>query len=268
MSSEEQTPSAKDLEEHAVIVENLHKSFGAFHVHKGINLRVRRGTITYIMGGSGVGKSVLLKQIMGFIRPDEGRVWVNGESIHEARFNDMKRIRHSMGILFQNGALFDSLGVYDNVAFALKEQLNLSKSELDGRVEELLTSVGLTFGHSKKMPAQLSGGQRKRVALARAIAMRPSIMMYDEPTTGLDPLTTDMVTNLIKETNDQYNLTSIVISHDTNVALDVAEELAFLKDGIVQYSGEPHGVFSDENPDVREFFASEKKRLGLEGAKL
>lgn len=249
--------------EHAVIVENLQKSFGAFHVHKGINLKVRKGTITYIMGGSGVGKSVLLKQIMGFIRPDAGRVIVNGESVHEANSKDMKRIRHSMGILFQNGALFDSLSVYDNVSFALKEQLDLPKSEVDDRVRTLLESVGLTFEHSEKMPAQLSGGQRKRVALARAIAMKPSIMMYDEPTTGLDPLTTDMVTKLIKETNDQFNLTSIVISHDTNVALDVAEELAFLKDGIVQYSGEPKGVFSDDNPDVREFFASERKRLGL-----
>ena len=245
--------------EYAVEINGLQKSFGPFHVHQGINLKVRKGTITYIMGGSGVGKSVLLKQIMGFIRPDAGKVIVNGESIHEASMRDTKRIRHSMGVLFQNGALFDSLSVYDNVSFTLKEQLHLPKSELDARVKSLLESVGLTFEHSKKMPAQLSGGQRKRIALARAIAMKPSIMMYDEPTTGLDPLTTDMVTKLIRETNDQYNLTSIVISHDTNVA----EELAFLKDGIVQYVGEPKGVFSDQNPDVREFFASGRKRLKL-----
>lgn len=258
---------ASENSPNAVVVKNLHKSFGEFHVHQGINLNIPRGKITYIMGGSGVGKSVLLKQIMGFIRPDQGEIYINGQAIHTLRSRERRRVRSGMGILFQNGALFDSLSVYENVAFALKEQLNLTKSELDSRVKSLLESVGLTFEHAIKMPSHLSGGQRKRVALARAIAMKPSIMMYDEPTTGLDPLTTDMVTKLIKETNDQYKLTSIVISHDTNVALDVAQDLVFLKDGVVQYAGEPHGVFASDNPDVREFFASEKKRLGLEGAR-
>ncbi len=267
MNKSNEQNSSTNKSKYAVLVEGLYKSFGEFHVHKGIDLQIERGSITYVMGGSGVGKSVLLKQIMGFIQPDRGQVIVNGKNITEAQNKEARKIRHEMGILFQNGALFDSLSVFENVCFALREQMNLSNSELDGRVESLLKSVGLTFDHSKKMPAELSGGQRKRVALARAIAMKPSIMMYDEPTTGLDPLTTDMVTNLIRETNHKHNLTSIVISHDTNVALDVAEKLTFLKDGKVQYDGEPHGVFSATNPDVQEFFASEKKRLGLEGAK-
>lgn len=251
---------SKPQSEYAIEVIDLHKSFGQFHVHRGINLKVRRGSITYVMGGSGVGKSVLLKQFMGFIRPDRGAVLINGENIAEADSVEIRRIRRGMGILFQNGALFDSLNVYENVAFALKEQLRLPKSELDARVEALLKSVGLTFDHSTKMPAHLSGGQRKRVALARAIALQPSIMMYDEPTTGLDPLTTEMVTNLIRDTNTEHNLTSLVISHDTHVAFTVAKEIAFLKDGVVKYFGPPEKVFEHPEPEVRAFFASEAKR--------
>ena len=255
--------SSKNPPNIVIEVENLYKRFGRFEVHRGINLKIRSGTITYIMGGSGVGKSVLIKQIMGFIRPDKGTIRVNGHFIHNATEKRVKILRRNMGILFQNGALFDSLDVYENVAFALKEQLQLDKSEIDQRVQELLESVDLTFAHGGMMPAELSGGQRKRVALARAIAMKPSIIMFDEPTTGLDPLTTEMVTELIRETNRKHNLTTLVISHDTNVALDVAEEIVFLKDGVVQYCGSPQGVFDSPNKDVQRFFASEAKKKGI-----
>lgn len=251
--------------EFAIEVENLHKSFGQFHVHRGINLQIKRGTVTYIMGGSGVGKSVLLKQLIGFIQPDEGRILVNGESLTDAEDSERMRIRRGMGILFQNGALFDSLTVYDNVSFALKEQLNLPKSEVDARVDSLLKSVGLTFAHSGKMPNELSGGQRKRVALARAIALQPSIMLYDEPTTGLDPITTEMVTHLIRDTNAEHKLTSIVISHDTHVAFEVAHEIAFLQGGIVKFFGKPKDIFSQKDPEVREFFKSEFKQHAASG---
>lgn len=209
------------------------------------------------MGGSGEGKSLLLKQIMGFIAPDKGTIEILGERLDANNREELKRIRKNMGILFQNGALFDSLSVYDNVVFSLKENLRLSKAELDRRAEELLKSVGLTFEHSKKMPSELSGGQRKRVALARAIALKPSIMMYDEPTTGLDPITTMMVTNLIKDVSTQHKLTSIVISHDTHVVFTVAEHIAFLKNGRMSYVGTPQGVFQDPDADVQEFFALE-----------
>jgi phospholipid/cholesterol/gamma-HCH transport system ATP-binding protein len=244
----------------AVRVRDLEKSFGPFKIHKGVNVDIPRGKVTYIMGGSGEGKSLLLKQIMGFIQPDKGTIEINGDMMDATNYQSLKRVRKHMGILFQNGALFDSLSVYNNVAFSLKEQLNLTKKELDEQVEKLLKSVGLTFDHSRKMPGELSGGQRKRVALARAIALKPSIMMYDEPTTGLDPITTMMVTNLIKDVSKEHNLTSIVISHDTHVVFTVAEHIAFLKGGKFRYVGNPWDVFDSKDPDVQEFFALEAHR--------
>ena len=244
----------------AVRVRGLEKSFGSFKIHRGVNVDIPRGKVTYIMGGSGEGKSLLLKQIMGFIVPDKGTIEINGDLLDANDKASLRRVRKHMGILFQNSALFDSLSVYDNVAFSLNEQLNLTKKETDERVEQLLKSVGLTFDHSKKMPGELSGGQRKRVALARAIALKPSIMMYDEPTTGLDPITTMMVTNLIKDVSKEHQLTSIVISNDTHVVFTVAEHIAFLKGGAFRYVGSPWGVFDSTDPDVQEFFALEAHR--------
>ncbi len=243
----------------AVRVRGLKKRFGRFEIHKGIDLDIPDKKITYIMGGSGTGKSLLLKQIMGFIKPDEGTIEVYGEKMDPEDRASLERARKHMGILFQNGALFDSLTVYDNVAFSLKEKLNLKKREIDERVESLLKSVGLGMEHSVKMPSELSGGQRKRVALARAVALKPSIMMYDEPTTGLDPITTMMVTNLIRDISIEHKLTSIVISHDTHVVFSVAEHIAFLKDGLIKYVGPPQGVFGHPDQDVREFFALEER---------
>jgi phospholipid/cholesterol/gamma-HCH transport system ATP-binding protein len=252
-----QATSTSENQEVAVRIRGLEKGFGNFKIHKGLDLDIPKGKVTYIMGGSGEGKSLLLKQIMGFIAPDKGTIEVNGDRLDANNHKELKRIRRNMGILFQNGALFDSLSVYDNVVFSLTENLDLPKAELDRRAEELLKSVGLGFEHAKKMPSELSGGQRKRVALARAIAMKPSIMMYDEPTTGLDPLTTMMVTNLIKNVSSQNKLTSIVISHDTHVVFTVAEHIAFLKNGRIRYVGPPDGVFEDPDPDVQEFFSLE-----------
>lgn len=254
-----QATSSSNKEELAIRVRGLEKGFGKFKIHKGLDLDIPRGKVTYIMGGSGSGKSLLLKQIMGFIAPDKGTIEINGEVLNANDRENLKRIRKNMGILFQNGALFDSMSVYDNVSFSLRENLRLSKKEIDERVESLLKSVGLSMEHASKMPSELSGGQRKRVALARAIALKPSIMMYDEPTTGLDPLTTMMVTNLIKDVSQQHNLTSIVISHDTHVVFTVAEHIAFLKDGVIRYVGTPQGVFRHSDPDVREFFALEER---------
>lgn len=252
LSSNSDTPSA-------VRVRGLEKGFGKFQIHKGIDLDIPRGKITYIMGGSGSGKSLLLKQIMGFIKPDSGSIEINGELLDVENRENLRRIRKGMGILFQNGALFDSLSVYENVSFSLTENLNLPPKEIDARVESLLKSVGLAMEHAEKMPSELSGGQRKRVALARAVALKPSIMMYDEPTTGLDPITTMMVTNLIRDISVNHNLTSIVISHDTHVVFTVAEHIAFLKDGKIKYVGPPQGVFGHPDADVREFFALEEK---------
>jgi phospholipid/cholesterol/gamma-HCH transport system ATP-binding protein len=254
------TSSSDSSGQLAVRIRGLEKGFGKFKIHKGLDLDIPKGKVTYIMGGSGCGKSLLLKQIMGFIVPDKGTIEINGEELDAEDPKNLKRVRKHMGILFQNGALFDSLSVYNNVAFSLKENLHLPRRELDTRVEELLKSVGLTMEHAQKMPTELSGGQRKRVALARAIALKPSIMMYDEPTTGLDPVTTMMVTNLIKDASAKYKLTSIVISHDTHVVFKMAQHIAFLKDGVVRYVGPPRGVFHDEDPDVKEFFSLEEER--------
>jgi len=254
-----QVASSSNNNKPAVRIRGLYKSFGKFQIHKGIDLDIPKERITYIMGGSGSGKSLLLKQIMGFIVPDQGTIEVDGELLDPNNKEKLKKIRKQMGILFQNGALFDSLSVYDNVSFSLREQLRLPKSEMDARVEFLLKSVGLGMEHSVKMPSDLSGGQRKRVALARAIALKPSIMMYDEPTTGLDPLTTSMVTQLIRDVSQENKLTSIVISHDTHVVFTVAEHIAFLKDGKIKYVGPPKGIFQDKDPDVQAFFALESK---------
>jgi phospholipid/cholesterol/gamma-HCH transport system ATP-binding protein len=251
--------SSNPQPELAVRIRGLEKGFGKFKIHKGLDLDIPKGKVTYIMGGSGSGKSLLLKQIMGFIVPDKGVIEINGTKMDPSDRDKLREIRRNMGILFQNGALFDSLNVYNNVAFSLKEHLRLPRAEMDKRVEELLESVGLSMEHASKMPAELSGGQRKRVALARAIALKPSIMMYDEPTTGLDPLTTAMVTNLIKDVSSKHNLTSIVISHDTHVVFSVAEHIAFLLNGVIKYVGPPQGVFRDPDPDVREFFSLEER---------
>ena len=264
------TPATSSSENNdlAVRVRGLVKGFGKFHIHKGLDLDIPKGKVTYIMGGSGSGKSLLLKQIMGFITPDQGTIEINGEPLDSTNYQKLKHVRRHMGILFQNGALFDSMNVYDNVSFSLRENQRLKKAELDLEVEKLLGSVGLGMEHSVKMPSDLSGGQRKRVALARAIATKPSIMMYDEPTTGLDPVTTMMVTNLIKDVSAKHNLTSIVISHDTHVVFSVAEHIAFLKEGKIRYVGPPRGVFDCDDPDVQEFFSMEERyRINPEATK-
>lgn len=243
----------------AVRVRGLCKGFGKFQIHKGLDLDIPKGRVTYIMGGSGSGKSLLLKQLMGFVVPDAGTIYINGYLMDARKPAVLKEVRKQMGILFQNGALFDSLNVFENVVFSLKEHMHLPKAELEARCEALLKSVGLGMEHSQKMPSELSGGQRKRVALARAVALKPSIMMYDEPTTGLDPLTTQMVTNLIKDISEENKLTTIVISHDTHVVFTVAEHIAFLKDGLIKYVGAPRGVFKSTDPDVKDFFALESR---------
>ena len=243
----------------AVCVRGLKKGFGKFQIHKGLDLDIPKGKVTYIMGGSGSGKSLLLKQIMGFVAPDAGTIHINGHLLEANDPDRLREVRKQMGILFQNGALFDSLSVFENVVFSLREHMRLPRSELESRCESLLKSVGLGMEHAFKMPSELSGGQRKRVALARAVALKPSIMMYDEPTTGLDPLTTMMVTNLIKDISVENNLTTIVISHDTHVVFTVAEHIAFLKDGVIKYIGRPRGVFGSKDPDVQAFFALEAR---------
>lgn len=236
---------------------NLHKSFGTTKVHTGINLDIKKGAITYIIGPSGTGKSVLLKQLMGLVKPDSGYIYVDGFNIVQADKKELIKIRYKFGMLFQNAALFDSMTIFDNVAFPLREHRKIHSDELEKIVTDKLKLVGLS-GVNHKYPSELSGGMRKRVALARAIALSPDIMLYDEPTTGLDPIMTDIVDDLIYTTQKELNITSVVISHDIPSVLKNADYIGMLHNGkIIQY-GTPDYFSTTDNPYVRQFFSGSK----------
>lgn len=238
-------------------VRNLYKSFGTSKVHNGIDLDIKKGAITYIIGPSGTGKSVLLKELMGLLKPDSGNIYVDGFDITKTNKNQLLKVRYKFGLLFQNAALFDSMTIFDNVAFPLRQHRKLSKSELEDIVIEKLRLVGLS-GVNHKYPSELSGGMRKRVGLARAIALSPDIMMYDEPTTGLDPIMTDVVDDLIYTTQKELNITSVVISHDIPSVLKNADYIGMLYQGKIILYGTPEYFQSTDNPYVRQFFAGSK----------
>ncbi|MGE4266090.1 MAG: ABC transporter ATP-binding protein [Deferribacterales bacterium] len=244
--------------EYAIECLDLHKSFGIHKIHKGINLKIVKGAITYIIGPSGTGKSVLLKQLCGLMSPTTGKVIVNGQDITVMKPEELVQMRKKFGILFQNAALFDSMNVHENVAFPLVEHTKFSKSEIDRIVKEKLRLVGLR-NIEDKMPSELSGGMRKRVGLARAIALEPDIMLYDEPTTGLDPIMCDVVDNLINDTQKELGITSIVISHDIESTLKIADYIAMLYDGKVVLYGTSEDFKTTDNPYVKQFFSASKE---------
>ena len=231
---------------------DLHKSFGAQEVLKGVNLEIPKGKITFIMGRSGTGKSVLLKHIIGLMVPDRGKILVDGEDITRLSERELMRLRKRFGMLFQEGALFDSLTVGENVAFPLREHTNLSEKEIQARVEAKLAQVGLLEAIDK-MPAELSGGMKKRAALARALALDPEIVLFDEPTTGLDPLMQESIARLIKEAQETHHLTCVVISHDVPVAFAIADKIAFLHEGVVIEEGSPEEIRRSQHPFVKKF---------------
>jgi phospholipid/cholesterol/gamma-HCH transport system ATP-binding protein len=231
---------------------DVSKSFNSHQVLKGVDLRIPDKKITIILGPSGEGKSVLLKHMMGLLRPDKGKVIVDGtdlSTLDERQFNEFRK---KFGMLFQNAALFDSLNVEENVAFPLKEHTSLSEREIRRKVEEKLALVGLV-GAMEKMPSDLSGGMRKRVGLARAIALEPKIILYDEPTTGLDPLMTDTINRLIRDTQKKLNVTSVVISHDLEAAFRIADFVAMLYQGKIIAQGDPDEFKKSDHPFVRKF---------------
>ncbi len=241
--------------EFAIELKDVHKSFGEYKIHKGIDIQVRKNAITYIIGPSGTGKSVLLKQMCGLMPPTKGDVLVDGKSIVGLKGKELLDIRKKFGILFQNAALFDSMTVFENVAFPLVEHTKLTKKQIHDIVIEKLRLVGLR-DVEKKMPSELSGGMRKRVGLARAIALEPQIILYDEPTTGLDPIMCDVVDNLIHDTQKELDITSVVISHDIDSALKIADYMAMLYDGKVVLFGTPDEFKSTDNPYVRQFLSA------------
>lgn len=244
--------------EYAIECIDLHKSFGKHKIHKGIDLKIVKGAVTYIIGPSGTGKSVLLKQLCGLMPPTSGKVYVDGEDLTQMKRDQLKDMRKKFGILFQNAALFDSMNVYQNVAFPLVEHTKKPKSEIDKIVSEKLRLVGLK-DIEDKMPSELSGGMRKRVGLARAIALEPDIILYDEPTTGLDPIMCDVVDNLIHDTQKELGITSIVISHDIESTLKIADYIAMLYDGKVVLYGTAEDFKNTDNPYVKQFFAASKE---------
>lgn len=235
--------------------ENVTKQFGSYKVLDDLNLEIPKGKITVIIGKSGEGKSVTIKHIMGLLKPTLGRVYVDDEDITDFGIDDLKRIRKKIGMLFQHAALFDSLSVFDNVAFPLKEHERLSDKELTERVEESLDMVGLA-GVNAKFPSELSTGEKKRVGLARALIHRPKIILYDEPTTGMDPLVSEMIDQLIvRVAKETEGLTSVVISHDLKAAMDISDNVVMLYKGKVQLCDHPDVFRHTSDPVIRQFFS-------------
>ena len=236
-------------------VRDLWKSFGGNQVLKGVNLKVWPGTTAVILGGSGSGKTVLMKHIMGLFKPDRGEVIVDGENISRMDRRELSHFRTRMGMVFQSSALFDSLTVFENVAFPLREHTKLSEEEIAAAVKEKLGVVEL-YGVEQKYPAELSGGMRKRVALARAIVREPKLVLYDEPTTGLDPLTTESVDEMIIGAREKLGVTSVVISHDIGSTFHIADHVAMLHDGRIVEEGPPDKVRHSQEPHTRHFLAT------------
>ncbi len=235
-------------------LESIQKSFGEQRVLQDLSLEIPSGRITHIIGRSGEGKSVLLKIILGLVKPDAGKVWIEDQDFLAMPDTQRTQFRKRFGMLFQNAALFDSMNVIENVAFPLREHTSLSEAEIQSRVEEMLSQVGLK-GVGPKWPSELSGGMRKRVGLARALILEPKIILYDEPTTGLDPLLTDSVDKLIVRTQNQFNLTTIVVSHDIQASLRYADKIAMLHEGQILEQGPPEVFRGSSHPFVQRFLA-------------
>ncbi len=235
-------------------IEDLYKGFDEKLVLRGVNLEIRKGEVMVIVGVSGCGKSVLLKHIIGLMTPDRGRVMVNGTEISSLNRKDLYRARQGFGMLFQSAALFDSMTVYENVSLALTEHTKLSEVDKRGIVKDKLDLVGLA-GTEELYPAELSGGMRKRVGLARAICMEPAVVLYDEPTTGLDPIIADTINDLIVRLQERLSITSVVVTHDMRSAFMVADRIAMLSEGQIRFAGSAEQIEKSDDPVVREFLS-------------
>jgi phospholipid/cholesterol/gamma-HCH transport system ATP-binding protein len=233
-------------------IQDLHKSFGNKPVLAGLTLTIERGETMVVIGGSGTGKSVLLKHVIGLMKPDQGRVVVDGQEVGALNETQLTELRKKFGMLFQGAALFDSLAVWENVGFWLTQHAKRSPAAIREIAREKLALVGLK-GVEDLMPAELSGGMKKRVGLARAIAHDPQIMLYDEPTTGLDPIMADVINELIIRLKHQLKMTSIAITHDMTSAYKIADRIAMLYQGQIQEVGTPDEIRASRNPIVRQF---------------
>lgn len=233
---------------------HLVKRFGSRTILKGLSLSIAEGEIVFILGTSGTGKSVLLKTLVGLLQADEGEVWIDGDEVSDYSEEQYLGVRKKCGMVFQHPALFDSLTIFENIAFGLRRHFNLSEDEIKARVQEALALVHLQ-GIENKMPAEISYGMQKRVSLARTVALKPKILLFDEPTTGLDPVTTTAVNLLIQELSRELKTTSVVVSHDMNCALSIADKIVVLDKGEIVEKGSPEQLKKSSQPLVQDFLS-------------
>jgi phospholipid/cholesterol/gamma-HCH transport system ATP-binding protein len=231
---------------------NVYKSFDGREVLRDMSIDVERGESLVIVGGSGTGKSVTLKHIIGLLRPDRGSVIIDGQDITQLGEVELNRFRRRFGMAFQEGALFDSMSVFENIAFPLRRHTKMTEAEIRARVEECLEDVHLE-GVDKKRPSELSGGMRRRVGFARAISLKPEILLFDEPTTGLDPVISAVVAELITEMDEKLGTTTVTITHDMKVAFTIADRVAMLYEGHIIEEGTPEEFQASRNPILRQF---------------
>ena len=240
-------------------IEDVHKSFDDLEVLKGTSFEVAQGEILALIGGSGHGKSVILKHVAGLVKPDRGKVYINGKDLLNLRGDDLEELRSHLGFLFQSGALFSSLTVFDNVAFPLREKTRLSDQEIKRRVLAVLDQVGLA-GAENKFPAQISGGMIKRTALARELVRNPEIMLFDEPTTGLDPVIANAILDLVTSMHKDRGFTGIIVSHELVRVFRIVQRVAMLHEGVIVATGTPEEMCASKEPIVRQFVTE-----GMEG---
>ena len=236
-----------------IVIHNLHKAFGERRILRGVSVGIQRGSTLAVMGGSGTGKSVLLKHMVGLMEPDAGEVWVQGQRVDQLDRSSLNALRLRIGYLFQGGALFDSMTVTENLDFVLRRHSTLSASERTEQIQEAIEWVHLPHA-AMQYPAELSGGQRKRIALARAIILRPDILLCDEPTTGLDPVSVRTVSDLIMRLKAERGITTVAITHDLLCAEIIADHAAFLYEGKTLAEGTLEELRSDQHPQLRGFF--------------
>ncbi len=242
---------------------DVHKGFGEKEVLKGFTLTIPDGETTSVIGGSGSGKSVALKHIVGLLRPDHGDVWVDGENVSRLDQQSVYRLRRKIGYVFQFAALFDSMTIAENVGMGLVRMKEFPDEDIPDRVEECLRLVDLA-GYGDRYPSELSGGQRKRAGLARAIATKPKFLLYDEPTTGLDPVTTAVIDELIVRMSEELGVTGLVITHDMKSAFRISDRVAMLYDGRIRFEGTAEQIQATDDPIVKGFIEGRPELMGVE----